>query len=230
MPITDESLESLKGVLGDEHADLFTSIQTEATADRSTIDSLRGGHASLEQKLAEAVSSGTATAEELAQARKDLETASSDEALQRMTAERDLAIRTGNEHEANFKALTETVYNNKVKRSLQSALFKDVEATAAQKKKAMKDIMSEGVPEGLSFDGEGELVGHVELVKKYRKDNPFYFGATEGKPGNQGSSNGSDPKGKLKPEDKKKAAYERGKKAALDSMKAVSGLITTASA
>jgi len=79
--------------------------------------------------------------------------------------------------------------------------------------------MGDGIPEGLSLDDKGELVGHVDMIKSFKKKNPFFFGATGGGTGNQGGSNGSDTKGKIKPGDKKTEAYERGKKAVNDTLK-----------
>ncbi len=218
MPLDQDTMTKLQEALGDGGKELFSSIATSTAADVASFDTLRSSAASSQSRIDEAVASATSSKKERDQARKDLKAANTDDALQKMTAERDAANKTSAAHESDLKGLRTSMKTDRIGRALRRAMYTDDKGAAKKvdvkrQDAAMKLMMGAGIPNGVDFDGDGKLMGHVELTTKFAEDHDFLF--TENKAAaNQGGGNGSDDKAKVGDGKGDKSGYQRAREAA----------------
>lgn len=224
MPLDQDQMTKLQEALGDAGKDLFSDIASSTAADVAAFDTLRSSQVSSQSKIDEALASATSHKKERDQARKDLAAANTDDALQKMTAERDAANKTSATHESDLATLRKGVKTDRISSALRRSMYTDDKGVAKKvdakrQDAAMKLLMGGGIPNGVDFDSEGKLMGHVELTAKFAKDHDFLF--TEDKAAaNQGGGNGSDGKPRVGDKDGEKTAYQRAREQAEGAHKA----------
>lgn len=223
MPLDQDTMTKLQEALGDGEKDLFANIATQTAADVASLDTLRSSAASAQSKIDEAAASATSLKKERDQARKDLVAANTDDALAKMMVERDKALETATALGTDLTTLRDGVKTAKIRGALRRAMFTDDKGVAKKvdakrQDAAMQLMMKSGIPGGVDFDGEGKLMGHVELMAKFETDYPFLV--SEDKPAaNQGGGNGSDQRPNVGGEDGEKSSYDRARERALGAHK-----------
>ncbi len=218
MPLDQDTMTKLQEALGDGGKDLFSSIAASTAADVASFDTLRSSAASSQARIDVAVASATSSKKERDQAQKDLKAANTDDALQKMTAERDAATKTSAAHESDLKGLRQSMKTDRISQALRRSMYTDDKGVAkkvdaARQDAAMQLMMGRGIPNGVDFDGEGKLMGHVELTAKFAKDYPFLVSEDKAA-ANQGGGNGSDGKPNVGDGKGEKTSYERAREAA----------------
>ncbi len=224
MPLDQDTMTKLQEALGDDAKDLFASVASQTAADVASFDTLRSSAASAQSKIDDAKASSTSHKKERDQARKDLEAANTDDALAKMMSERDKALETATALGSDLTSLRAGVKTAKIRGALRRAMFTDDKGAAKKvdtkrQDAAMELMMGKGIPNGVDFDSEGKLMGHVELTAQFAKDFPFLVSEDKAA-ANQGGGNGSDEKGKISGEDGEKTGYQKARERAENAHKA----------
>lgn len=219
MPINDETLASLREAIGETHGELYESIASATGSANSELDRLRSSSRMDGGRVSELEAQVSALTSDLEKASSDLANSGSDEAIKKLMAERDAALKSKADALAGLEGLQASVHADKLHRALAKELFKgNSEASDNQRAAALKLLATDGL-DGVGFDDKGNLVGHVDKLKAFKKTNPFFFG--KGKPGNQGTPDGADRKPNPKGDTAEKTAYDRGRAAAERALKPI---------
>lgn len=210
MPVDNETLAKIGVALGADGTELFEALKTVTTTDVAAFDQLRASESSLSTKLETATASVTSLTGERDQALVDLETASSDDALKQMTAERDRAASASKGHKAELAGLHASIKTGKIGAALRTALFDGKTVDANRQAAAMELMMAKGTPTGVDFDDAGALMGHVAVIAAFEKSYPFMV-AGDKPAGNQGGGNGSDDPPDPNNDGTPKTGYDNGR-------------------
>jgi hypothetical protein len=178
MPLDNETLSGLKEALGDAGAELYAKVSGAVASDVAEFDKLRSGHQSAASKQTELKGQLKAAVTERDKWKADFETASSDDALLKMTEARDKQTKEAGDWKSQFEGLTKNVRDGKIASKLATALFTDADGNPiavkpAKREAALELLTGRGLPEGVDLDDKGGLIGHVAPLEAFRQKYGF---------------------------------------------------------
>jgi hypothetical protein len=184
MPLNSDQLKRLKTALGADGGELFDAVSASNAVDVAELDRLKAKAVSVDQvrdKL-------DAVTKERDKFKADFEASDSGEAIEKLTAERDKALAKLEKSEGALKQFQTEQRESSILSQLKDALFDGTQLSDDRKAAALDLLTAKGIPEGISLDESGKLVGHVEPLTAFKEKYGFVLEAAPAAGGDGGAA------------------------------------------